>query len=64
MKKEYGVVHGLAECQDCSWESSSYKNIQAIAAVHAKKYGHRVTGEVGCAFSYDCRRNATLPKRA
>jgi hypothetical protein len=30
----------------------NYKNAQALAAKHAKSTGHKVTGEVGLAFSY------------
>jgi len=53
MKHEYGVVHGLAECKDCGWKTVSYKNAQAIAAIHAKKYHHKVVGELGISFEYD-----------
>ena len=55
MKRDFGVVHGWAECQDCTWTSSSYKNIQAIASRHATAHGHRVVGEVGSLFTYDAR---------
>ena len=55
MKKSYGVVHGVARCMDCDWNTESHKNAQAIAAKHAKDYGHRVEGELGIAFSYDGR---------
>ena len=54
----YSVVHGIAHCEDCDWETESYKNCRAIAAQHAKKHGHKVTGEVGIAFSYDYRGSA------
>lgn len=53
MSYSYGVVHGIACCDDCDWSTDSYKNAQAIAAKHAKKYGHKVRGELGIAFSYD-----------
>ena len=52
MSYTYSVVHGLAKCRDCDWTTSSYKNAQALAAKHAKKYGHCVKGELGIAFSY------------
>jgi len=55
MKYSYGVVHGIAECEDCEWRTESYKNAQAIASIHAKKHGHRVTGELGITFSYNGR---------
>jgi hypothetical protein len=55
MKKATWKVHIIAECQDCDWLTSNYKNGQAIAAIHAKSKHHRVTGEVGLAFEYDGR---------
>uniref|UniRef100_A0A6M3MAN1 Uncharacterized protein n=1 Tax=viral metagenome TaxID=1070528 RepID=A0A6M3MAN1_9ZZZZ len=59
MKSKYGVVHGVARCLDCDWETESYKNAQAISAKHAKKYGHRVEGELGIYFVYDGRNSAS-----
>ncbi len=53
MKYSYGVVHGIAKCEDCDWETSSYKNCQAISKNHAKKHGHKVRGELGIMFGYD-----------
>ena len=53
MKRTGGVVHGMAECNDCDWESGSYKNILAISAIHAKKRKHKVHVEVGYVFIYD-----------
>ncbi len=64
MKREYGVVHGVAWCQDCDWTTDSYKNAQAISSKHAKKYGHRVEGELGIAFSYDNRGSCQSPIRS
>lgn len=55
MKKDYGPVHGIAECEDCPWKSESYKNIQAVASTHARAKSHRVKGEIGHAFIYDGR---------
>jgi hypothetical protein len=54
MKKYwYAPVHAIVECEDCDWKTGSYKNAQALAAKHAKKYGHRVRGELGIDFGYD-----------
>lgn len=53
MKKETWKVHAVATCEDCGKEFMNYKNAQALAAQHAKKYGHVVSGEVGLAFKYD-----------
>lgn len=52
MKYTYSVIHAFVECEDCDWETSSYKNAQAIAKIHATKYGHNVTGELGIAIGY------------
>ena len=55
MSYTYGPTSAVVECQDCDWRSESYKNAQAIAAKHAKTYGHMVIGNVVIAFSYDYR---------
>jgi len=55
MSYTYGVVHAVVECEDCDWKTGSYKNAQAIAKIHAKRYGHKVRGELGIGFSYDYR---------
>ncbi len=52
MKYSYGVVHAIVECYDCNWKTTSYKNAQAIAKIHAAKYHHHVSGELGIAFHY------------
>lgn len=53
MKKSAWVVHCIAHCDTCGKDFDNYKNGQALAAKHAKKYQHVVSGEVGVAFSYD-----------
>jgi hypothetical protein len=55
LKKSFGVVHAIAECEDCDWTAFGYKNAQAIAAKHAKVHGHRVHVEVGMDGTYDGR---------
>lgn len=55
MKRSYGPVEQEAQCEDCGWSTESYKNGQAIAAIHAKKHGHRVRGRVINSFIYDGR---------
>ena len=56
MKYSYGVIHAIVKCEDCGWETTSYKNALAIAKIHARKHGHRVCGELGIAFSYNGRK--------
>ena len=56
MSYSYGVVHATVKCEDCGWKTESYRNAQAIAKIHAKKYGHKVRGELGIAFDYDFRK--------
>lgn len=53
MKHHYGVVHAIVNCEDCDWNTSSYKNAQAIAKNHAQKHHHKVRGELGIDFGYD-----------
>jgi hypothetical protein len=55
IKKAFGVVHVIAECQDCNWECQNYKNGQALAAKHAKHHKHKVIVEVGLDGYYDGR---------
>lgn len=55
MKKTLGVVHIVAECKDCTWQTKSYKNGQAIAAKHAKKHKHLVNVDVGLMVVYNGR---------
>ena len=55
MKYWYSSVGARVWCDDCEWNSESYKNAQAIAKKHAKKYGHRVNGELEIVFGYDAR---------
>ena len=54
-KDHYRVVHAVVWCMDCDWKTESYKNAQAIAAIHARSHGHRVEGELGISFAYDGR---------
>jgi len=51
----YSVIHAFVKCEDCDWETGSYKNAQAIAKIHAKKYGHKVSGELGISIGYNYR---------
>lgn len=62
MSYQYSVVHGIATCEDCGWHTESYKNAQAISKIHAKKYGHKVSGELGIAFAYDFTTCPPKPK--
>ena len=41
MRHTYTNKGAYASCNDCNWELDS-KNAQAVAAQHAKKYGHNV----------------------
>ena len=58
MKKSTWKIHTVTECRDCGKTFENYKNGQALAALHAKKYGHLVIGEIGLAFEYDGRQPA------
>ena len=53
MKYYYGPIAIQVWCEDCDWKTESYKNGQAISKIHARRYGHRVVGELTIAFSYN-----------
>jgi len=45
MKKETWKVASQAECNDCDWISTNWKNAQATGARHAKAHNHFVRVE-------------------
>lgn len=51
MSERYWLIHGLARCESCGWETDG-KNAMGLAAQHHKKTGHLVSGELGYAFSF------------
>jgi len=53
VRKGIWVIHVASTCEDCGKEFDNYKNGQALAAKHADKYKHKVTGEVALAFEYN-----------
>ena len=55
----YSPVGHSIRCEDCDWEAKSYKNAQATAAIHARKYGHKVSGELIIWVVYNAR---SVPK--
>jgi hypothetical protein len=61
LKRSYGPVECEAYCETCGWSTESYKNGQAIAAIHAKKHGHKVNGHVINSFTYDGTKENTTP---
>lgn len=46
------LTHFIAECKDCSWESTDYLEGPRKAAEHARKTGHRIDAEKGYAVRY------------
>jgi hypothetical protein len=59
MTKATWKIHAIATCEDCGRDFQNYKNAQALAAQHAKKYSHKVSGEIEFAFEYDGREKGT-----
>lgn len=55
MKKQTWKVASQAECQTCGWMYENVANAQAIAAKHAKRYGHLVNVDTVLASEYDGR---------
>lgn len=50
-KGERWIVHVNATCQDCGKEFDDHTKPNAPAD-HARKFKHRVTGEIAYAFEY------------
>lgn len=57
IKKQTWVSDIIAECQDCPASWNNRKNAQAVAAKHAKKYGHLVRVEIELTSHYDGRKD-------
>lgn len=47
------VIHCIARCTECEWEHQDYRLARHEAAKHARKTGHKVTGEQAMRFEYD-----------
>jgi len=57
VKKATWLTSAIFECRDCDKAFDNYKNAQALAAKHAKKYSHFVSGEIVLHSEYDGRNN-------
>ena len=40
-----GVVHFIAQCENCSWHTEDYLRESKQVSAHVKKTGHSVTWE-------------------
>lgn len=49
------LVHAIANCEDCDWQEHDYRVARKRAYQHAKKHGHKVTGETAYYFVYNGR---------
>ena len=48
----YWKAHAFGWCVSCGKQFTNWKNAQALAAQHARKYGHITRGEVDFVFTY------------
>ena len=51
MKNKMSVVHVIAYCLSCGWQTEDYIYGRRKAAQHAKGFCHRVSVEVGYAYT-------------
>ena len=51
--KNCGVIHCIAECEDCGKEWQDFRDARAKAYAHAKSTGHSVWVETGTARMYN-----------
>jgi len=47
MKTEKGLVHFIANCENCDWLTECHVTGQRRAAYHVKKTGHTINFESG-----------------
>lgn len=62
-KIEKWLVHAVMSCEECGWEEGNFLEAQETARAHAKKYGHKVAGELGYALVYDGHKDRQEAKR-
>lgn len=42
-----GIIHCIAECKDCAWETGDYRKAARLASLHVRHHGHTVMVEQG-----------------
>ena len=40
-----GLVHGIATCKQCGWQTQNYRTVQRASASHARRTGHTVLAD-------------------
>ena len=53
MIEKYGVIHQIADCQDCQKFNHDHCRARQWGYNHAKKTGHAVIVETGTAVKYN-----------
>lgn len=55
MKRRGGLTHFMGGCFECHGTDAHWhsRNVQALAAQHAKKYGHKTWCELGHSYYYE-----------
>lgn len=46
------LVHFIAQCDECGWNTQDFAKGQELAMRHAHKTGHAISGEEGYAVRY------------
>lgn len=52
IEKRKALIHFIANCTVCDWQTQDYMAGQKESAKHASKTGHRVIAELGYTCSY------------
>ena len=47
-----GLIHGIAKCRNCDWRCGDYLTVEKKAADHARRFGHKVTADLGYVVEY------------
>ena len=51
--EKYGVIHQIADCQDCDKFNHDFNKARSWGYAHAKRTGHTVIVETGTAIQYN-----------
>jgi len=55
MRTKKALVHVIAKCEDCEWETGNYHDGVEAARKHSKNYNHLVRVEEGWVYAFDSR---------
>lgn len=52
IRKNWGIVHRIADCTECDWREEGYKDAHKLIIKHVKETGHTAHIENGNMVEY------------